>query len=114
MKIQDYRNLFEKYGFTVTETDAETILVENPYYIGAFSIRGDGSVTGAFYDAHLKDKIMEAHKDNSKHIKGIQLGWSFLFFDDEGCIPHTHKERAYDIKKMEWILNRYILCGDAL
>lgn len=114
MEIGDYKKLFEKYGFVVTEADEESVLVENAYYIGAFSMRCDGNVTGAFYDLNLKQKIMKAHQDNMLHIRGIQIGWSFFFYDDEGCIPHTHKERAYDLKTMEWILNRYLICGNAV
>lgn len=111
MNIGDYKKLFKKYGFVVTDYDEESIMVENAYHIGAFSLRYDGNITGAFYDIDEKKKILESHYDNQIHIRGIQIGWSFFFYDDEGCIPHT---RAYDIKTIEWILNRYIMCGNAV
>ncbi len=114
MKIGDFKKLFEKYGFIVTEVDEESIMVENAYHIGAFSLRCDENVTGAFYDISEKQKILTSHYDNQLHIRGIQIGWSFFFYDGEGAIPHQHKERAYDFKTMEWILNRFIMCGDAV
>ena len=112
MALHDYKELLQRYGFKVTDYEEDSIIAENMYHIGAFSMRNDGMVTGAFFDLSEKNDLLSFHADNMKDIQGIKIGWSFYFYDRDS--DSWMKERVYDLKILEWYLNRYIMCGDAV
>lgn len=105
-RVEEYANLFKKYGYTVTRPDKESLMVEKDNSIGAFTIREDGLVAGAFYNSFRKEELMagfEKEKANCNRWKA-RMGW--FFYEYMNRSGEGYGNHDFSMGEVEWALQR--------
>lgn len=106
--VNEYKNLFRQYGYTVSNPDTESIMAEKNGSIGAFTIREDGLCAGAFFHSFRKEDLMEGFKKEKSHTGHCnpRMGWYFYHalsnYRGEGCGNHN-----FSVGEIGWLLKNH-------
>lgn len=105
-KIEQYAMLFLRNGYAVKFYPRYSLLVENQGNIGAFTVRDDGRVAGAFFKSvHKEDLLNEYNLAVRLDSHPSALGWFFyhkIFDLMDGSGNHD-----FSFGEVEWMVKNH-------
>lgn len=99
-----YAELFRKYGYTVTESDRESLMVENGYEIGAFTIREDMLCAGAFYPVSCRDRLLAGFEKKKAAPGRPDPRLGCFFYSQMNVLRDGSGNHDFSIHEIEWML----------